>query len=140
MILIFGAGGQVGQELAVRMAAVGMPVAALARGAADISDECQVAAAIAAAKPTVVVNAAAFTDVDRAEAEPEAAMQANAVGPAVLAERCAAAGLPLIHFSTDYVFDGGKETAYRESDPPAPINAYGRSKLAGENAIRSPTC
>ena len=137
MILIFGAGGQVGQELAARAAAAGMPATALTRGEADICDARQVAGAIAAAKPAVVINAAAYTDVDQAEREPDAAMRANATGPGILAGHCAAAGLPLIHYSTDYVFDGKKTVAYREDDPPAPLGAYGRSKLAGEQAIRS---
>lgn len=88
------------------MAAIGMPVTALTRSEADISDEGQVAEAITAAKPAIVVNAAAYTNVDGAETRLEAAMRPNAIGPAVLAAQCAAAELPIIHFSTDYVFDG----------------------------------
>ena len=84
MILIFGAAGQVGQELAAKMAAIGMPVTALTRSEADISDEGQVAEAITAAKPAIVVNAAAYTNVDGAETRLEAAMRPNAIGPAVL--------------------------------------------------------
>ena len=137
VILIFGAGGQIGQQLVAAMQTVGMPAMALTRDQADISDERQVAAAIASARPGVVVNAAGFTNVDRAEVEPDAAMRANATGPAVVAEQCAAAGLPLIHFSTDYVFDGEKAGAYREDDPVAAVNVYGSSKLAGEQAIRA---
>ena len=137
MILIFGGGGQLGQELTARAARAGMPVVALGRDQADISDRGQVAEAIGSVKPGVVINAAAYTNVDRAEKEPDVAMRANQAGPAVLAEQCAVIGLPLIHFSTDYVFDGEKVGAYREDDPVAPLGVYGRSKLAGEEAIRA---
>ena len=84
----------------------------------------------------MVINASAYTKVDRAETDEEAAFRANATGPEILAKACAAAGLPLIHVSTDYVFDGTKSGAYRESDPVAPLGVYGRSKSAGEEAIR----
>ena len=92
--------------------------------------------AIGRHKPSLVVNAAAYTKVDAAESETTAARRGNEIGPAVLAAACAAAGVPLIHISTDYVFDGNKDGAYVEDDPIAPINAYGRTKAAGERAVR----
>src|SRR5262249_52287125 len=92
--------------------------------------------AIADSRPSLVVNAAAYTAVDRAEGEVEAARRANALGPAVVAKACADAGIPLIHISTDYVFDGGKRTPYRENDAIAPLGVYGRTKAEGEAAVR----
>ena len=109
---------------------------ALSRAEADIADPAAVRAAISRHKPSLVVNAAAYTKVDAAESETEAARLGNEIGPAVLAAACAAAGVPLIHISTDYVFDGSKDGAYLEDDPIAPINAYGRTKAAGERAVR----
>jgi dTDP-4-dehydrorhamnose reductase len=136
MILVFGSGGQLGQELVGVARASGVPLAALTRAQADISDLAQVERALAEIRPSIVLNASAYTKVDRAEAEEEEAFQANAMGPEILARVCAAANLPLIHVSTDYVFDGTQSGAYRESDPVAPLGVYGRSKLAGEEAIR----
>ncbi len=88
------------------------------------------------ARPSLVLNAAAYTNVDQAEIERDEAFRANGEGPKVLAQACAEKGIPLIHISTDYVFDGRKPSAYTETDPIAPINAYGQSKLAGEIAVR----
>jgi dTDP-4-dehydrorhamnose reductase len=88
------------------------------------------------ARPTVVVNAAAYTRVDLAEKEPEAARLGNEIGPGVIAEACAAARTPLIHISTDYVFDGSKHGPYAETDPVAPLGVYGATKAAGEEAVR----
>jgi dTDP-4-dehydrorhamnose reductase len=136
MILVFGSGGQLGQELVGLARASDVPLAALTRAQADISDPTQVERALAEIRPSIVLNASAYTKVDRAEAEEEEAFQANAMGPEILARVCAAANLPLIHVSTDYVFDGTQSGAYRESDPVAPLGVYGRSKLAGEEAIR----
>jgi dTDP-4-dehydrorhamnose reductase len=136
MILVFGSGGQLGQELVGLAQASGVPLAGLTRAQADISDPAQVERALAEIRPSIVLNASAYTKVDRAEAEEEEAVQANAMGPEILARACAAANLPLIHVSTDYVFDGTQSGAYRESDPVAPLGVYGRSKLAGEEAIR----
>ena len=136
MILLFGAGGQLGRELIRASAARGMPLVALSRAEADIADAGAVRSAISRHEPSVVVNAAAYTKVDAAETESEAARQGNEIGPAVLAAASAAADLPLVHISTDYVFDGNKDAAYVEDDPIAPINAYGRSKAAGERAVR----
>src|SRR5207237_6952913 len=88
-------------------------------------------------RPDIVINAAAYTAVDRAEREAEAAFAVNATGPALLAAACKAAAIPLIHISTDYVFDGSKEGPYREDDPVNPLGAYGRSKAAGDRAVRA---
>ena len=136
MILVFGSGGQLGQELIELARTSDVSLTGLTRAQADVADPAQVERAIAEIRPSVVLNASAYTKVDRAETDEEAAFQANATGPETLAKACAAAGLPLIHVSTDYVFDGSKNGAYRESDPVAPLGIYGRSKLAGEDAIR----
>ena len=135
-LLLFGAGGQLGQELTALAARRGIALVGLRREEADIADSRAVAAALDREIPGVVVNAGAYTKVDKAEAEREEAYRANAVGPEVLAEACRARGLPLIHLSTDYVFDGTKDGAYRESDPVAPLGVYGASKAAGEEAVR----
>lgn len=135
-ILAFGAEGQLGRELAERAAQRGVAIRMLGRFEADVADADAVARAIAGTSPTLVVNAAAYTKVDRAETEPEAAFRANAIGPGVLADACAAAGVPLLHVSTDYVFDGSKSAAYVEDDPIAPLGVYGRSKADGEAAVR----
>jgi dTDP-4-dehydrorhamnose reductase len=134
-LLVFGAGGQLGRAL-LALRDGGLPVVGATRAEADVADIDAVRAAVARVAPAVIVNAAAYTDVDRAEDEPEKARRANATGPAVLASVCAERGLPLIHVSTDYVFDGRKEGAYVESDPIGPLNVYGRTKAAGEEAVR----
>jgi len=136
VILLFGGNGQVGRELTRAAVARATPLVSLAHAEADIADRTAVAAAIARHKPALVVNTAAFTKVDLAETEIEAAQRANEAGPAILAAACARAGVPLIHLSTDYVFDGEKTGAYVEGDAISPINNYGRSKAAGEQAVR----
>lgn len=133
MILVTGAGGQVGWELARRGAAQG--VRAFAHAELDIADAGRVDAVVGEMRPKVVVNAAAFTAVDKAESEREKAFLVNELGPRNLARACAAHGVPLIHISTDYVFDGAKSAPYVESDPVAPLGVYGASKLAGERAV-----
>src|SRR4051812_15495003 len=138
VILVFG-NGQLGQELTRASAGRAVPLVALSRTQADITHAAAVHAALKRHAPTLVVNAAAFTKVDLAEIETEAAREANEVGPAIVGAACAAAGVPLIHLSTDYVFDGSKAAAYVETDPIAPINHYGRSKAAGERAVRAAT-
>jgi dTDP-4-dehydrorhamnose reductase len=110
---------------------------ALGRPALDLTAPASVLKTLADFKPDVIVNAAAYTAVDKAESEPDAAMALNANGPARLAEAAERMGAVLIHVSTDYVFDGSKATPYFEDDPTAPIGAYGRSKLAGEEAVRA---
>jgi len=136
MILLFGGGGQLGRELARESAARAVPLVALPHAAADIADQTAVHDAVSRHKPSLVVNAAAYTKVDAAENETEAARRGNEIGPAVLAAASAAAGVPMVHVSTDYVFDGSKDAAYVEDDPIAPINAYGQTKAAGERAVR----
>jgi dTDP-4-dehydrorhamnose reductase len=135
VILVFGQ-GQLGQELARAAPTLGTPLRVLARADADIADRDAVASAMYRSRPSLVVNAAAYTKVDLAEKEIEAAERDNAIGPGVLARACAEAGMPLVHISTDYVFDGTKQGAYRESDPIAPLGVYGRTKAAGEAAVR----
>src|SRR5262245_4867771 len=132
VILVFGGGGQLGHELARLAARRNIVLAALSRRQADINDRTAIEATLVKHKPSLVVNAAAYTKVDHAETEIAAALQTNAHGPAVLASACAAANVPLLHISTDYVFDGTKHGAYLETDPINPINAYGRSKAMGE--------
>jgi len=136
-LLVFGTGGQLGQEIGDATARRNLPAVLLTRADADIADRASVVAAVTRAKPTVVVNAAAYTKVDKAEDESDRAFRENRDGPALLAEVCAAHGLPLIHVSTDYVFDGTKVGPYVEADPVAPLGIYGASKEAGEQAIRA---
>jgi dTDP-4-dehydrorhamnose reductase len=130
-LLMFGQTGQVAH--AVQAMAPG--VVALGRGAADLADPAACAAAIAAHRPDAVLNAAAWTAVDRAEAEEAAATIVNGDAPGAMARACAARGLPFLHISTDYVFDGSCDRPWREDDPVGPLGAYGRSKLAGERAV-----
>ena len=139
MILLFGANGQLGQEMVRASAARGMSLVALSHAEADIADANAVREAIARHQPALVVNAAAYTKVDLAETDVEAARRGNNIGPALLGEACAAAGIPLVHVSTDYVFDGTKPTAYVETDAVSPASSYGRSKEAGERALRAAT-
>ncbi len=145
-ILLLGANGQLGQELQRALAPLGTIVATTRSGALPDGSACEVAdfdqpASLAAlldrVQPTVVVNAAAYTAVDRAESDRDAAFRANAEAPGVLAQWCAQAGVPLVHYSTDYVFDGQGTRPYREDDATAPLGVYGASKLAGEQAIRA---
>ena len=130
MILVFGKTGQVATELQ-RQASV----TALGRDDADLSDPDACAAAIAAHRPDVVINAAAYTAVDAAEENEEHATIINAKAPGAMASTCADLGIPFVHVSTDYVFDGSGTKPWQETDMTAPLNAYGRSKLAGEQAI-----
>jgi dTDP-4-dehydrorhamnose reductase len=136
-ILLLGAGGQLGQEVVARAPKFKVDIVARSRSETDIADAGRVAAAIGEAAPDVVLNAAAYTKVDQAESEPEEAHRVNAVGAGLVAKACGAAGIPLIHVSTDYVFDGIKTSPYVESDRTAPLGVYGASKLAGEEAVRA---
>jgi dTDP-4-dehydrorhamnose reductase len=133
-LLVFGRTGQVGRELR-RLAGPGLRVTALDRAAADRADPRSCAAAGAGAAPDVVINAAAHTAVDRAETEEAAARVVNAEAPGAMARACAARGLPFLHLSTDYVFDGSGDRPWREDDPIAPLNAYGRGKAEGERRV-----
>jgi dTDP-4-dehydrorhamnose reductase len=119
----------------VETAGAGVQVVAIGRPDLDLADEKSVAAAIARERPDIVVNAAAYTAVDRAETEPAIAHAVNALGAEHVAAACAANAIPIIHISTDYVFDGTKDGPYVEDDPTAPINVYGRTKLEGEQRV-----
>jgi len=136
-ILLTGARGQVGWEVARRAKAAGLNVQAFGHGDLDISQRDAVMRAVDAAAPKAIVNAGAYTAVDKAESERDAAFAVNRDGPAYLAQACARAQIPMIHISTDYVFDGTKTGAYLEEDPVAPLGVYGASKLAGEDAVRA---
>jgi dTDP-4-dehydrorhamnose reductase len=136
-LLIFGSRGQLGRELTALCAANDVEMTSAARSECDISIKAQVHALLRTSRPTAVINAAAYTKVDKAEEESALAYLANRDGPRILAEACADGKIPLIHVSTDYVFDGTKSSPYRESDPVAPLNVYGSSKEAGEQAVRA---
>lgn len=135
-ILLLGRDGQLGTALRRALAPLG-PVVALGRAELDLADADSIRARIRAASPSLIVNAAAYTAVDQAETEPDLAMAVNGTAPGVLAEAAKRHAVPLIHYSTDYVFDGEGVRPYRETDRTGPINVYGRSKLAGEAAIRA---
>jgi len=135
-ILLTGRSGQLGWELSRALAPLG-EVVAPDRTQLDLARPDQIAALVRSSRPDVIVNAAAYTAVDLAESEPDRAHLINAAAPGVLAEEARRCGALFIHYSTDYVFDGTKSTPYVEDDTPNPINTYGRSKLAGENAVRS---
>lgn len=147
-ILLLGANGQVGHELTRSLRPIGEIVATTRNGVLN-GEDCETAdfdqpdslpALISRVSPDVVVNAAAYTAVDRAESEPKAAFRANAEAPRKLAEACAATDAVFIHYSTDYVFDGQGARPYREDDPTAPLGVYGASKLTGEQAIEASGC
>ena len=133
-VLVTGGSGQLALALAATAALRGLPIRRVGRPDFDFDRPATVDAVFAAARPALVVNTAAYTAVDAAESDAEAALRANRDGPARLATLCEAAGIPLIHVSTDYVFDGRKGTPYIETDPTSPIGVYGASKLAGEQA------
>jgi dTDP-4-dehydrorhamnose reductase len=135
-ILLTGREGQLGWELERALTPLG-EVIACDRSGLDLAVPDRIASVVREARPQVIVNAAAYTAVDKAESEPGLAHAVNARAPGILAEEAKRANALLIHYSTDYVFDGAKETSYVEDDQPNPLNAYGRSKLAGEQAIRS---
>jgi dTDP-4-dehydrorhamnose reductase len=131
---ILGAHGQVGRALNARARRNELPHRAFGRAECDITDADSVKRAVAGS--TILVNCAAYTAVDLAETDQQEAFRVNALGPQYAAAACAEAGIPLIHLSTDYVFDGQNPRPAREDDPPRPLNAYGRSKLAGEEKVR----
>lgn len=138
-ILLTGPTGQVGSALLETLPSLGELVP-LDRAQLDLASPASIRSAIRRVSPQVIVNPAAYTAVDRAEKEEPLAMAVNGDGPAILAEEAARYGALLVHFSTDYVFDGEKDTPYGETDATNPINAYGRSKLVGEDAIRNSGC
>jgi dTDP-4-dehydrorhamnose reductase len=134
-IVLFGKGGQLGWELERTLPGLGK-VVALDRGQVDLLDLKGVQQTLEELKPDLIINASAYTDVDRAEIEPELAMNVNARAPGVMAEISRKLGAVLIHFSTDYVFDGQANTPYTENDQTHPLNMYGESKLMGEENIK----
>jgi len=135
-ILLTGSTGQVGRELATELPALGKVIAP-GRAELDLSKTDEIRRVVRDVRPSLVVNAAAYTAVDRAESEPAAAHAINAEAPTVLAEEAQKIGAMLVHYSTDYVFDGSKNSPYTEADLPDPLNVYGKSKLAGEKAIQA---
>ncbi|WP_298437543.1 dTDP-4-dehydrorhamnose reductase [Ottowia sp.] len=143
-ILLLGKNGQVGWELQRSLAPLGELVALDRQGApglvGDVSDLDGLAATVRALQPQLIVNAAAHTAVDKAESEPDLARRLNAEAPAVLAREAAACGALLVHYSTDYVFDGSGERPWREGDATGPLGVYGRTKLEGEQAIAASGC
>jgi len=138
-ILLIGKSGQVGSALLATLPRLGELIA-VGRSQLDLTKLDTVRRTVREVKPQVIVNAAAYTAVDQAEGEEPVAFRINRDGPAILAEEALKLGVMLVHFSTDYVFDGDKRSPYVETDSTNPINAYGRSKLAGEQAIRYSGC
>jgi dTDP-4-dehydrorhamnose reductase len=136
VILVFGGSGQLALELARLASARGIALTALTRAEVDVTDPTAVGAAFARHRPALAINAAAYTKVDLAETEVEQARRGNEIGPAVLADSCNWTDVPLVHISTNYVFDGTKSSAYAETDPIHPINVYGLTKAVGEESIR----
>lgn len=140
-ILLLGKNGQVGWQLQRALAPLGEIVALERKDAGgDLADPQGLAAAVRAAKPQVIVNAAAYTAVDKAESEPQLARLINTEAPAALAREAAASGALLVHYGTDYVFDGSGSAPWQESDATGPLNVYGATKLAGEQAIAASGC
>jgi dTDP-4-dehydrorhamnose reductase len=135
MMLVLGGEGQLGREFARQAARAGVALVALGRRDADILDRRSIERALAAHKPSLIVHCAAYTAVDRAESEPEAAQAVNVDGSRIVGESARAADIPVVHFSTDYVFDGSKTGAYSEDDPVCPLGVYGRTKAEGERAL-----
>lgn len=135
-VLVFGQTGQVATELA-RQAGDDIAMTCLGRDRADLGDPAACAAAIAASDADVVINAAAYTAVDRAESEQELATTINGTSPGAMAQACAALGIPFLHVSTDYVFDGTGTRPWQPDDSTGPLGAYGQSKLLGEQAVRA---
>ncbi|MCA0044102.1 dTDP-4-dehydrorhamnose reductase [Celeribacter litoreus] len=136
MILVFGKTGQVATELQLLLPKARF----LGRDEADLTDPRACAAQIRDLKPAAVINAAAYTAVDKAEDDTLVATLVNAAAPTEMAETCAEMGIPFVHISTDYVFDGAGETAFKTTDPTGPLGAYGETKLEGENGIREAGC
>jgi dTDP-4-dehydrorhamnose reductase len=135
-ILLTGSNGQVGRALQQTLPPLGK-VVALDRSALDLANRDAIRNAVRECRPQLIINAAAYTAVDRAETEPDLAMAVNGIAPGVLAEEAHRINAVLLHYSTDYVFDGTKTTPYLETDKPSPLNVYGKTKLAGEDAIRA---
>lgn len=139
MILVFGRDGQLGRELTDAAPLRGTPLVAVARHEVDIADRDAVERCMDREQPSIVVNAAGYNDVERAEIESHIAQRTNGEGPRTLAASCHSRNIPLIHISTDYVFDGRKQEPYRETDEVWPLGAYARSKAAGEASVMAET-
>ncbi len=137
MILVLGGQGQLGTELTLRAREAGVALTAVGHNEVDVADPKTIARAVAKYRPELIVNAAAYNNVDRAESHVSQAQRANALGAAVAAASAKRAGVPIIHISTDYVFDGEKPTPYVEDDAVNPLSAYGRSKEKGEEGVRN---
>lgn len=135
-VVLTGYGGLLARDLLPILGSGGFLVTALSRAELDVVDSSAVTAALDAVRPVAVVNTAAYTDVDGAERDPAAAERANTRGPEVLARACRTHGVVLLHYSTDFVFDGEADRPYREDDPPRPLGVYGRTKLEGEQRVR----
>ena len=138
-ILLFGAHGQLGVELARTLSLLGQVVAA-DQPHCDICDETALRAYIRTVKPALIVNAAAYTAVDKAESEPELAERVNATAPGIMAEEAQRLNAGMVHYSTDYVYDGKSNEPYREDHPTAPLSVYGLTKLHGDQAIQASGC
>ncbi len=138
-ILLTGKNGQVGWELQRSLAQLGV-IVACDHADLDLSIPDQICSRVTEVKPDAIVNAAAYTAVDRAESDRDLAAAINATAPGILAEAAKKLGILLVHYSTDYVFDGTKKSPYTEEDLPNPVNVYGATKLAGEQAIRATGC
>ena len=136
-VVVFGAGGQVGREVCRAARPASFELVAVDRKTVDITQAAAVSAVIARERPDLVINLAAYTAVDRAESEPEVAWAVNCAGAAHISACCGEGGTPLVHLSTDYVFDGRNSEPYQEADEVNPLNVYGHSKEAGERAVRS---
>jgi dTDP-4-dehydrorhamnose reductase len=134
--MLLGANGQVGKALQRTLVPLGV-IEACDRGRVDLASAVAIRAAVSQFRPSIIVNAAAHTAVDRAETEAELAMAVNGAAPGILAEEAGKLDALLVHYSTDYVFDGSKAGAYLEDDATGPLSVYGRSKLAGEQAIKA---
>lgn len=134
-VLVIGTRGQLARSLSEAASARQLPIRLIGRPDLDLSDVHGVRTAITAAQPGVVINAAAYTAVDRAESDAIAAFAVNAAAPEAMAQACEDLGVPFVHISTDYVFDGTKDAPYVEDDPAAPLGIYGRSKLDGEQRV-----
>jgi dTDP-4-dehydrorhamnose reductase len=137
--VVLGAGGLLGSALCRQLPADGWRLVAAPRAACDIRDARAVRALLERARPAVVFNAAAYTDVDRAELEPEIAREVNAGGPETVARAAAELGAKVVHYSTDFVFDGELDRPYHEDDPPSPLGAYARSKAEGDARVAAAT-
>ena len=138
-ILLLGKSGQVGWELQRALAPLG-EIFSLGSAECDLANAGQLQATVRSLKPAIIVNAAAYTAVDKAESEPELARKINGIAPGILAEEAKRIGAWLVHYSTDYVFDGTQAGAYSEEDPTSPLSVYGSTKLEGEQAIQQVDC